>query len=185
MIIGVFGEKTRVFCAAFDISLLRAFDISRFRNFDISTRFGALFLSLNAEFLELFFGDRSRRLSHKAGRARRFRECDDIADRVGIVEKHHQPVKSECQAAVRRSTEFESFDEVSEILLRLFVADPQEFENLFLLVGVVDPYAAAARFFLNFEIWEIKRVLWINLLVNTPWKRDNIFYMRHTKEPSY
>ena len=138
MILGCYKKKERkkncrrrFFAAAQSLPPLnlcrrRYFDISIYRYNDIICGGNKLFLSFDAEFLKLFFGDRSRSLSHEAGCARSFplwinlfintpREWNHILYMRHTKQPSYQTLQSHSQATVRNCSIFSEITKPSVI----------------------------------------------------------------------
>ncbi len=78
---------------------------------------------------ELRGGHGGRRGRHQILRARRLREGDDVADRIGTRDQRSDAVDAEGDAAVRRRTELQRFEQEAELQLRLVRADAEQTSN--------------------------------------------------------
>ena len=78
-------------------------------------------------------------------RGGRLRKRDDVPDRLGPREHHHQPVESERHATVRRRAELKRLHQVSELLLSLLLPQPDGVKHLLLHVPSVDAERSAAN----------------------------------------
>ncbi len=90
--------------------------------------------------------DDSRCFRHQAGCFLGFRESDDVANRSGTGQNHHDPVEAEGDAAVRWCTELESIKQEAELLTGFFFADAEQVKHLALHGLVVNTNAASADF---------------------------------------
>ncbi len=70
---------------------------------------------------QLFFVHVVGRLRHQVGRALRFRESNNVADRIALSHNHNQTVKTESQTSVRRSAVFEGIHHKAKFFLRFLV----------------------------------------------------------------
>src|SRR5436190_20910258 len=96
------------------------------------------------QFPKLALAHGGRGAGHQVYRRRGLREGDHFANRVLVREDRTQPVEPERDAAVRRRTVLERFEEETEAQLLFLGADVEQIEHPALHGGVVDTGAAAA-----------------------------------------
>ena len=88
----------------------------------------------------------SRRLGEQALPGGGFRERDDVANRFCPREHHHQSIEPERETAVRWGAVLERLHEVTELVLRLFVAQTDGAEDFFLHVSTINTQRSTANF---------------------------------------
>src|SRR5206468_4235575 len=88
--------------------------------------------------------DGRRGPGHEVERVRRLGKCDDLANRRLASEDRHNAIHAQRNAAVRRRTVLERFEEEAETELRLLVRDAEAFEDLRLQPGIVNSDRPAA-----------------------------------------
>ena len=82
------------------------------------------------------------RFRQRAGGALRLWEGDDVPDRFGADHEHDQPVKTHCDAAVRRTAELQGVKQMTEPIF----FDIQRREHLLLHRVIVNPHRTTAQF---------------------------------------
>src|SRR6266511_616247 len=105
---------------------------------------GRLVRRLHVQLPELLRVHVPGRAGHEVRALLRLRPGDDVAERLGDGEEHHEPVHAERDAAVRRRAELERVEEEAELRLRVLRRDPHRLEDAGLHLGVVEPDGAAA-----------------------------------------
>ena len=94
--------------------------------------------ALEEEFIHLGIVDNRRSLSHNVSSHIVLRECDVVADGLLAAEQRAEPVESESQSSVRRSSELEGVHQEAETVFCLLVSESQDLEHPLLNLAVVD-----------------------------------------------
>ena len=89
---------------------------------------------------------RRGRVHHQVHRLLRLREGNDVADAVASGQQHHEPVRADGEAAVRRRAVFQRADQMAETALDFGLGQALDLEHPRLEFRVVDADAAAAEF---------------------------------------
>ena len=97
------------------------------------------------KFLKLLVRYLGRGIEHLVHRALVLGEGDNLPDSLRPSEDHHQPIDPRGDAAVGRSTVFESLKKVSETRLNLLLSISQQPEDFLLKLPCMDPYTSAGK----------------------------------------
>ena len=98
-----------------------------------------------AQDFQLFGADGRRGVGHRAGGVLDLGEGDDLPERVGAAEDHHEPVQPEGEAAVGRGAVAEGVDHKAEPVLDLLFRKAEGLKHPLLHLLVVDPDGAGTQ----------------------------------------
>src|SRR5215218_10682405 len=90
------------------------------------------------------FDRRGRPLEERSSRCS-LRKCNDVAQRVRAGEKHGDAVHAKRKAAVGRRPRTQPFEEKAESVLRLFVLQAEQAEDLSLKLWITDAQTPATE----------------------------------------